>query len=296
VVDDAGDPPADSAIEPRFFDELDLRVVRLDANGGPARARNRGVEESSAPWIVFIDDDVMPSERMLEVHLAAIRSAPGGMTVSLGPFAEPSDWKATPWNMWEARQAAHETACLQRRDYDPTWRQFHTGNNALSRALFHRAGGFDESFLRAEDDEFAARLSALGVSFAFEPEAVGWHYSERSLEAWLAIPAAYASFDVQIDRMYPHEHYLERKLRELASRHVLLRVARKTFTALRSTDLGIRIATASGRSAYQLGLRSVAMDCLSVAYDLAYCSALARALTSEPAMLKPSTHTNSAPS
>lgn len=295
VVDDAGNPSAESSIEPRYFDELELRIVRLESNGGPARARNRGVEASSAPWIVFIDDDVMPDERMLEVHLAAIQSDPRRLTVSLGPFAEPPDWQATPWNRWEARQAAHETASMLRGDYAPTWRQFHTGNNALSRELFQAAGGFDESFLRAEDDEFAARLNEIGVSFTFQPDAIAWHYSERSLAAWLAIPAAYARFDVEIDRMYPRERYIDRKRAELAGRHPALRLARKVFTVARSQGAGIRTATLSGRLAYRLGLRALAMDCFSVAYDLAYCTALERALAGDgPATRAHSKHTESA--
>jgi GT2 family glycosyltransferase len=279
VVDDAGDPPATSTIDTRFFESLDLRVVRLETNGGPARARNAGVAQSTARWIVFIDDDVTPDPRLLEVHLAAIQGGDGREVVSLGPFVEPTDWKATPWNRWEAQQAAHETACMLRGDYEPTWRQFHTGNNALARELFVRAGGFDERFLRAEDDEFAARLNQLGVHFTFQPNAVAWHYSERSLAAWLAIPAAYARFDVQIDRMYPRENYLWRKRSELASRHPALRAARKVF--LRAPGAGIRLATCGGRVSYRLRLRRVSMDFFSVAYDLAYCAELERTLASE---------------
>jgi GT2 family glycosyltransferase len=183
---------------------------------------------------------------------------------------------------------------MLRGDYEPTWRQFHTGNNALARELFVRAGGFDERFLRAEDDEFAARLNRLGVRFKFQPEAIAWHYSERSLAAWLAIPAAYARFDVQIDRMYPEERYLERKRQELASRHVALRAARKVFTRLRAVPVGIRLATTGGQLAHGMSLRRISMDLFSVAYDLAYCSALERAEGSVSRQPQPSDRPESA--
>ena len=64
-------------------------------------------------------------------------------------------------------------------------------------------GGFDESFKRAEDDELGLRLHRYGCRFHFEPEAIAWHYSNRSLEAWLAIPRAYAHYDIVMDRQYP---------------------------------------------------------------------------------------------
>jgi len=34
-----------------------LKIIALGANGGPARARNVGIEASSAPWITVLDDD-----------------------------------------------------------------------------------------------------------------------------------------------------------------------------------------------------------------------------------------------
>jgi hypothetical protein len=38
-------------------DDPRLRVIRLDDNQGPARARNIGVQAARAPWIAFLDDD-----------------------------------------------------------------------------------------------------------------------------------------------------------------------------------------------------------------------------------------------
>jgi glycosyltransferase involved in cell wall biosynthesis len=37
-----------------------------------AAARNRGLLESAADWVVFLDDDVMPQQDLLEQYSAAI--------------------------------------------------------------------------------------------------------------------------------------------------------------------------------------------------------------------------------
>ena len=54
-------------------------------------------------------------------------------------------------------------------------RQFYTGNASMSRVLFIRSGGFDESFRRAEDVELAYRLEKEGVQFEMNLDAIGFH-------------------------------------------------------------------------------------------------------------------------
>ena len=93
----------------------------------------------------------------------------------------------------------------------------------LARSIFMDLGGFDVNFKRAEDDEFAVRLARYGCDFHFESRALAYHYSNRSLDAWLAIPRSYAYYDVEIDRLYPELGHLEAKKHELSERRFPLR-------------------------------------------------------------------------
>ena len=45
-----------------------LRTLRL-SNGGPARARNAGVEAATGDILLFIDDDVEPTDSLIAEHL-----------------------------------------------------------------------------------------------------------------------------------------------------------------------------------------------------------------------------------
>src|SRR6185295_4881663 len=96
----------------------------------------------------------------------------GPHSVVIGPLAAPPDWRPTPWNRWEAETVEAEYDRMIRGVYEPTWRQFFTGNAFLRRADFLDAGGFNETFRRAEDIELGYRLHRLGCEFVFEPEAI----------------------------------------------------------------------------------------------------------------------------
>ena len=274
IVDDASDVPITPSLE--GLDGLDVTVTRLPAPSGPAAGRNAGVARSSADLIIFLDDDIVPNRHFVETHITAVTSGPedGPPIVSCGPFVQPADWVPNPWNLWEARQAKKEADNLTSGAYPVSWRQFHTGNNCLPRAAFEAVGGFDESFKRAEDDELALRLHRYGCEFRFVPEAIAWHYSNRSLEAWLSIPRAYAHADIAMDRKYPDLGWLARKERERSSRSLPSRVARSVLGGPKRSALGVSAAMAISKLTYRLKLTDVSMAALSAAYELSYTDAL----------------------
>jgi GT2 family glycosyltransferase len=277
VVDDCSDVSVRRVVDDERFGALRTKVIELPKQSGPAAGRNAGVAASNARYVVFIDDDVVPERRLLEVHLGAVQRT-GHATkpiVSCGPFVQPADWgDPTPWNLWEAKQAKKEADAMMRGLYRPTWRQFHTGNNCLPVETFRAVGGFDEDFKRAEDDEFALRLEQHGCTFVFEPSAIGWHYSNRSLESWLLIPRAYAYFDVMIDRLHPESNYLRQQKRELQERRLPMRLMRMLLRGKRATTYGVDQFVNLAQRAHRRGAEKVTMAALSIAYDLSYVQSL----------------------
>lgn len=294
IVDDHSDMPLEPVVT-ELARTLEFGrppvLLRLDRQSGPAAARNAGVNASTAEYIVFIDDDVVLDRHLIEVHLSEVRSGePDGLPiVTRGPFVEPPAWNPNPWNLWEARMATRGTNALVRGDYAPMWRQFHTGNNCMATALFREVGGFDESFKRAEDDEFGLRLDQHGCRFRFLPAALAYHYSNRSLEAWLSIPRAYAHYTVVIDRQYPQVGYLRDRHDELNVSNPLLHLARAVCGGTRRTTAATRLAVAIAVLAHRIRLTSVTMAALSMAYDLNFVDALRKAEAAMPAPSAPDT-------
>ncbi len=76
VVDSGSAPPA------RIPDHPCIRLVRLDHNEGPAKARNVGLEHARGRSVAFLDDDDVFTPERLEIGLAGLARAPVAVCVA----------------------------------------------------------------------------------------------------------------------------------------------------------------------------------------------------------------------
>jgi GT2 family glycosyltransferase len=206
----------------RYLKELvtpfQLRAVYQN-NSGPAAARNRGVQEAKGELILFLDDDVVPGERLVAEHAAAHERFEDGEVVIIGPMLTPSDFHLSPWVRWMQDRLGEQYHSMVSGEWEATARQFYTGNASLSRQLFLDFGGFDESLLRAEDVELAFRLADEGVKFQYCPDAAGFHYEQRSFSSWIGIAYAYGRNDVLFARQKGQEWLLQTISKEFKQRN-----------------------------------------------------------------------------
>jgi hypothetical protein len=157
LVDDRRRPPgAPGELAPLRLGNLRTplrdRVTVLPGRGaGPAAARNVGWRATTAAWVAFLDDDVLPPPEWLAAvaaDLAGLANDVGGsqgrVRVPLPPGRRPTDW--------ERNVAGLETAA---------WA---TADMAYRRVALEAVGGFDERFPRAyrEDADLALRVRAQG--------------------------------------------------------------------------------------------------------------------------------------
>jgi glycosyltransferase involved in cell wall biosynthesis len=128
---------------------------------GPAANRNTGVRASSGDWLVFVDDDCLPSKNWL----SEIRNATVDFDVVEGKTICP-DKTNHPFE-----------DVVENLTGDLLW----SCNLAVSRTLFERLGGFDEDFLIAggEDLEFARRLRMSKSRIYFATGAIVYHPVRR---------------------------------------------------------------------------------------------------------------------
>jgi GT2 family glycosyltransferase len=169
VVDDACERGTPELVrrEPERDEEegrLDLRSLRRETPGGPARARNEGWREARAPLVAFMDDDCRPTPEWLAELLAVAEAAPGAI-VQGRVVPDPA----------EAGKLGPYSRSLWIEEPGP----YYQGTNILyPRELLERLGGFDaESFpsFYGEDTDLAWRAIAEGVPVEWAPEALVHH-------------------------------------------------------------------------------------------------------------------------
>ena len=151
--------------------------------GGPAAARNTGLAAASAPIVLFLDDDIIPTPGWVQalvddfsptetkmLHMGYCPHAPGGIVTHL-------DRRNAAW--YESKIAA-----LRQPGYRLRFTDFFGGNFGVDRAEFRLLGGFDASFWLAEDFEMAFRALHSGWQVRFVPAARAEHHAHRDAHAY----------------------------------------------------------------------------------------------------------------
>jgi len=216
-------------------------VSACQENSGPAAARNHGVRLARGRVVLFIDDDIIASPVLLERHLQS--HGESSTTIVIGPMLDAPGFAYSPWVAWEQAMLYKQYRAMRVGVFEPTFRQFYTGNASVPRELLTRSGGFDTNFRRAEDVELAFRLDQLGATFVFDETAAAHHHAERSFDSWLAAAGAYGRNDVTFARDHHQTWLLPKVAMEFKTRSLLTRmlvsacITRPRVTAAASTLL-----------------------------------------------------------
>lgn len=199
VDDGSGDETTDVARAlARGPSALDVEVVALAVNGGPAVARNAGCQRARAAIVAFTDDDCVPTPQWLEEGLEALDAGAdvvAGRTLpapdqsgGLGPFARTI--------------RAEDGQFVQ------------TCNAFYRRADLERLGGFDERMRTGEDTELALRAAESGAVIRYAARAIVHHdvrpsslaASLRETARWSDLPRVVARHP-QVRRTLLHRRF-----------------------------------------------------------------------------------------
>jgi len=259
-----------------------IRVVN-QANGGPSRARNRGIQEAQYEVIVFLDDDVEPVPEFLCRH--AIHHQQDEQVAVVGPMSpDPARATAEPaWIAWEHAKL-QEVYDMFRAGGDrfgsaPGPLIFYSGNASVRKQWLLKAGGFDESFTRQEDVELALRMHrTCDLSFLYDFAADGIHRPHRSFEAWLRIPNSYGAFDAQ--RISTGLLQWSDVQKNIKKRNPATRIlASLCLVCPPLLPLSVALLRRSSLLCYRAGKKATALAALSVLYNICYIYA---AMQSKP--------------
>jgi len=258
----------------------------VQSNQGAAAARNLAIQMARGELVIFLDDDVVPEPQFVAEHVSAHQRATGDIVV-LGPMLTPPDFALKPWVRWEQAMLYKQYGDIAAGRWQPTARQFYTGNASLARRHLLAVGGFDITFRRAEDVELAYRLAERGLTFLFNPKAVGYHYAERSFTSWLQTPYLYGRNDVIFARDRRQQWLLATIMAEFHQRHTFIKaltqlcLSRQTLSTIFVQALR-RAAALSNFS----GLNSIANRAYSGIFNLCYYQGMADELNGRQAFFQ----------
>ena len=220
IADDGDFTTTDALLRTEFPWARHVRGPRA----GPAANRNAGARASRGRWIVFADDDVVPSPGWLAAYAAAAddtRVLEGRTTCDEGL---PSPRFHSPEN----------------NDGGALW----SCNFAIDRALFDELGGFDEGFTvpHMEDADLRERLRAAGQKLTWVSEARVNH-PPRRLPSGVRL-GAYREAEVR----YLYKHGAPRPVRWRLMRDIVL----SRLVNIRARPKGVDSLLALGALAAEL--------------------------------------------
>jgi cellulose synthase/poly-beta-1,6-N-acetylglucosamine synthase-like glycosyltransferase len=209
VVDDGSTDDTSDWLRGQTF-PFQFHMIRQH-NTGPSGSRNSGIASATGRVLIFIDDDLIPTPKLIEEHLRS-HAAEGEIAV-IGPAASLPRY-LQPWIVWQ--QATYEKVYrdIAEGRLRPSFQHFWSGNCSVRRQDAIAVGGYDEQLRFGEDVEFGRRLMERGLRFRFNPAARGYHYSSRSLDSWVRACCAQGKFggkvlgrlgDVEMHRVLAEE-------------------------------------------------------------------------------------------
>jgi glycosyltransferase involved in cell wall biosynthesis/peptidoglycan/xylan/chitin deacetylase (PgdA/CDA1 family) len=168
------DGSTDGTLE--FLKQLNPRcgfqVLQLEQNRGQSTAANAGARTARGELLVFLDDDIICDRGLLQAHLEAHRD--GLDKLVFGPVYVSDESPNTLATEWTRRYTETYTRRLQQTGR-PVWPHDANvdANSSLPRTVFLAAGGFDETFLSArQNEELGSRLWHGGLRFEYAPHAI----------------------------------------------------------------------------------------------------------------------------
>ena len=179
--------PLLASVRRQTLQPVEVEVVRgVRPNG---RARNRGVMRTTAPVLVFVDDDATLGDEHVISNLVAPLLDDPSVGVSGASKLLPPD---APWfQRWVGREVPRIVHPVVERplETNPDPPSFYceitTTCAAMRREVFEEVGGFDETLVRGVDTEFFVRVRRHGYRLLLAPRTWVYHPAPATLGALL---------------------------------------------------------------------------------------------------------------
>jgi GT2 family glycosyltransferase len=179
IVDDGSERTPQAAVA-EFKDQLNV-ILLLAEHGGPARARQKGIDVARGKFLAFTDDDCAPATDWLTRLESALSESPntavGGQTVN-----------ALKNNPYSTASQLLISYMYQSFNEDPNRaRYFATNNLAFPAEQFRAIGGLDLTWTISggEDRDLCERWLRQGYQLVYAPQVIMHHSHHLTLRSFM---------------------------------------------------------------------------------------------------------------
>ncbi len=185
LVDDGSTPPLSDNITPEMY-AYPITLVRLEKQGGVARARNQLINHAHGEIILFLDSDcVLCDPQWIEKHVRFHQNPRHFSKISTEDCFVLHSRVIGLHTTYAGHSDGYSNWFVScgKRPYEARNHHVPTNNTSVRKALFEKTGGFDESLVVAEDADWAFRCLQQGVRLFYVPDMPVQHRDRNSFRA-----------------------------------------------------------------------------------------------------------------
>jgi hypothetical protein len=187
----------------------DNRAGAIDTTRGPVRilgagerqtsyhARNRGVAAGRAPWLVFLDADVLAPPDLLDRYFEPVPGERAG--VLAGTVVDDGDALTAAERYAWLKASMSQEVTLAHGD----WAFAQTANAAVRREAFAQVGGFEAGVRSGGDADLCYRLRAAGWTLERREQAAVTHQNRATIPRMLAQRARHGAGAAWLAQCWP---------------------------------------------------------------------------------------------
>jgi|SRR6185312_2541313 len=188
-------------LEEKYSSILKIKVFP-QPNSGRAISRNRGVELSSGDIIIFLDDDMLAENNLVEKHIGYHLKNPG-IIVSGNGYRNPADatydfgkFLIEMEKDWKKNDIDTHEITLKKFDFTAC-------NMSLPKNVFQQLGGFDTRFSDSEDFDFAIRAINQNIKIIYDSTLLAWHNDWPNIDKYIKRQNEYTAAKVNVFKIRP---------------------------------------------------------------------------------------------
>ena len=207
VVDDGSSDGTPRVMKDIVKDSsCNIRYIREEKNQGKAFVRNISIEKAKGEVILFLEDDTIADERLLEKHMEVHSSGNKKLAV-LGEQVRPANSIQSPFGKFIVNSSRNFFENVQKIIKEKTrdsFKAFITFNLSINRSFLIEKGMFDPEFKYfCEDIELGYRLAGDGLELEYNEGAIVFDFHPPFFSEYCSRNVNRGYYNVKLNEKHP---------------------------------------------------------------------------------------------